>query len=359
VRTSGSDGLDTGETMIGVSLTLTVALAIGVPPAAPAAKEAAKPAASSQPVAPQEVRRAVEKALPWIEKEGLAWLDQRKCMSCHHGPLLIRCHEEASRHGFNIDDAKLAAWHERERKFTLADKATLEKDGRGQMEAMNVLLDAGVLHGRTRLDRPSDLRATTLTILTKTQRDDGSWKWLGQPQKRPDAEADEAATGWAILALGTFDEKQPEIAKLRQRAEEWLDGAKLGADNEAYVVRLLVALQRGQPERARELADQLIKRQNSDGGWSWSPERSSDPYATGQSLYALGIAGRAHGNPPMQAAWRYLLEAQKPDGSWFASSKKKKPDADVISSFWGSAWATLGLIRSLPPGEGAATTAQK
>src|SRR5438034_4320525 len=40
---------------------------------------------SRAPIGVPEVRYAVEKSLPFLEKEGLAW-ETKNCVSCHHGP---------------------------------------------------------------------------------------------------------------------------------------------------------------------------------------------------------------------------------------------------------------------------------
>jgi len=66
---------------------------------------------------------------------------------------------------------------------------------------------------------------------------------------------------------------------------------------------------------------------------------------TGQSLYALGLADVKDDAPVIQAARRYLLTTQKPDGGWSAPTKKAI-GGNQISSYWGSAWAVIGLART-------------
>jgi hypothetical protein len=74
----------------------------------------------------------------------------------------------------------------------------------------------------------------------------------------------------------------------------------------------------------------------------------SDSYATGQSLYALGLAGRTGSDAAVQKSWQYLLATQKADGSWPGVSKKPGVKENPIILYWGSAWATIGLARTLP-----------
>ena len=46
-----------------------------------------------------------------------------------------------------------------------------------------------------------------------------------------------------------------------------------------------------------------------------------DEYATGQSLYALRLAGTSPGDATYKAGIRYLLRSQRQDGSWFVQSR--------------------------------------
>lgn len=56
------------------------------------------------------VREAVSRSLPFLEKEGVAWMDERGCMSCHHVPFLLWSHRAAQSHGLAVDAEKLAEW---------------------------------------------------------------------------------------------------------------------------------------------------------------------------------------------------------------------------------------------------------
>jgi len=52
------------------------------------------------------------------------------------------------------------------------------------------------------------------------------------------------------------------------------------------------------------------------------------------------------------AAWGYLIKNQKPNGSWFVQSRAYEPPQ--LSSYMGTAWATLALVRTLPESTDAA-----
>jgi hypothetical protein len=80
----------------------------------------------------------------------------------------------------------------------------------------------------------------------------------------------------------------------------------------------------------------------------------SDAFATGLALYAL--SGRS--DPGVAAAIRqaqaFLLKTQRPDGSWPMTSRPAEPAGPGPAKslgpikYFGTAWATMGLIRSGP-----------
>ena len=83
------------------------------------------------------VREAVSRSLPFLEKEGVAWMNDRGCMSCHHVPFLLWSHRAAQAHGLAVDDKKLAEWDEWSRKDSLAHRNThrLQNYDLGKIEA--------------------------------------------------------------------------------------------------------------------------------------------------------------------------------------------------------------------------------
>src|SRR5687767_13460346 len=63
-----------------------------------------------RPPTDAEVRVAVERCLPYMEREGVAWIEGRGCMSCHHFAFTIWTHHEARGRGIAVDGAKLDDW---------------------------------------------------------------------------------------------------------------------------------------------------------------------------------------------------------------------------------------------------------
>ena len=59
-----------------------------------------------------QVREAINRSVPFMEKEGLAWMDKRGCVSCHQIPAMVWSFNALQRHGFTVDAAKVCEWNE-------------------------------------------------------------------------------------------------------------------------------------------------------------------------------------------------------------------------------------------------------
>lgn len=68
------------------------------------------------------VREAISRSLPILEKDGVAWMNERGCMSCHHVPFLLWSHRAALSHGLAVDVKKLAEWDQWAQKDSLSHR---------------------------------------------------------------------------------------------------------------------------------------------------------------------------------------------------------------------------------------------
>jgi hypothetical protein len=196
--------------------------------------------------------------------------------------------------------------------------------------------------------------------LLRHQEADGSWAWSpAPPQNRPPPhfESDEVATLLASLALGSHAPAGPKDKSAardgREKAAAWL--AKTGPSDttQAAALRLLVKVRAGESAQAlRPGLDELLGRQNRDGGWGQLRGLPSDAYATGQALYFLSLAGVRGDRAEVQRGVSFLVATQKGDGSWPMTPRAHpgaKPATNPVPiTHLGSAWATLGLMRSVP-----------
>jgi hypothetical protein len=164
---------------------------------------------------------------------------------------------------------------------------------------------------------------------------------------------------WLLLALASRPEIDTLSAQARQQALGWLESqhAEPGRSNESLLLHMLVQNKFGTPERTQALLKELWDQQNPDGGWSWvRGEKKSDAFATGQSLYALGTIGAPLADANLERARGYLVQSQQADGSWTvypdgfndAPNEGRLKRTAPIWTYWGSTWATIGLLKTLP-----------
>jgi hypothetical protein len=91
--------------------------------------------------------------------------------------------------------------------------------------------------------------------------------------------------------------------------------------------------------RDRQTADSRL--------WCQLEGRASDALATGQALCALAAAGEEPESPAIRRARRFLLNSQREDGSWLVRTRTPRGHDEIVN-YYGTGWATIGLIRSMP-----------
>lgn len=329
---------------------------------------------SAPPHAVAEARRAVERALPHLERGGVSWMNERGCVSCHRTTYMIWAHQDARVRGIEVDDTKLESWTNEAFVSMLAQRD--EGGGADSMAQMLLGRDRGSSWRAKppRHFKTSDPYERLYEMLLDRQSEDGSWPAEGQLATPPSL-----TTRWVWLALASRSEvdgdpgakldpdahmSQPltgqvksndeRIPKSLERGLEYLRDAEPHASHEDRVLRALVDERASGPRPASERAAILLAAQNADGGWSNRLDRTeSDAYATGMTLYALARLGVSREDPAARRGREYLIRSQRSDGSWSVPADhvregKRNESLDEIYSYWGSAWATIGLLMGLP-----------
>jgi hypothetical protein len=281
-------------------------------------------------------RRAIERALPFLERDGDAWMEGRitfqhdhGCVSCHQVGFALWSHREARRAGVPVALDRIANLQARARAYATGNPSDLHP-----VSSSELLFGGGEGWGPVARDTAAQQRA------------DGSWEAGGQfpSQRRPRAESDAVATMWTLLALdGT------EAPRL-ERALAWLRSSPSGVSNEWHAARLMVEARHGTRATADVVLHRLLEQQNADGGWSSLAGDPSNAFSTGETLYALRVAGLTPAHPAARRAIAYLLGTQGEDGTWTVPSalfsKERSPSREYVYRYWGTAWATIGLARA-------------
>ncbi len=320
------------------------------------------------PAKPQQVQQAVERAIGYMQTESAAWLNTRKCAACHHAPMPLWALGEAERQGYAIDKKFMA--DTTESLLGSKDKLMASKifpnpadppDPRPQGRGLNMGLPFLAVAARS-LPSLDERQKQSLKLIAeeivKKQQPDGSWEFFATLRRPPINESQTTDAAWIIMALeGETGPDAPESQRAAlSKAIAWLDAAKITDIHQDKVLKVLMAARSAKPrETMQSTIEELFALQRADGGWSQTvPELKSDAFATGQTLYALSLAGYTAERPEIQRAIDFLVATQKPDGSWPMISRST-PDGKPGSSKLltpiicaASSWATLGMARLVP-----------
>jgi hypothetical protein len=314
----------------------------------PATEVAPSPRPSE--VSSADVRRAVERSLPFVEKSSATWRSERKCVTCHQVPFAVWALNEAKSRGVAVDAAKLddlTGW-------AFNSCATNE-------DASTTFM---VLSQNANAHRADALKTYSLfeTLFAKRQKPDGSWREGRQIRiEGAQREADEVDTMWTLLAIKSMDrlgdtlsaDTRKGLASERDKGLAFLKAAKPGKRIDWLALRVLIAKEYETPELASQLLRELRAEQNADGGWGYVRGGESYAHTTGECLYCLGEMGFGESDPAVRKAWKHLVNTQLAAGCWQCRTRETfstKPElVRATSIHWGTAWATIGLLHTLPP----------
>src|SRR5207302_7790737 len=280
-------------------------------------------------------QQAVDRAIGYLQTESAAWLNTRKCAACHHAPMPLLALGEAEQQGYTIDKKYLADTTEsllgsRDKLMASkifpnpADKPDPRPQGRGLNMGLPFLAVAAQSLPSLKEGQKQSLKLIAEEIVSK-QQPDGSWEFFATLRRPPINESQTTDAAWIIMALEAEtgpDAPESQRAAL-SKAIAWLAAQELSGIHQDKALKVLMGGRSGKPrETLQPPIDELLALQRADGGWSQTvPELKSDAFATGQTLYALSLAGYTAGRPEIQRAIDFLVATQKPDGSWPMTSR--------------------------------------
>jgi putative heme-binding domain-containing protein len=215
------------------------------------------------------------------------------------------------------------------------------KEALGTESVLNALLLVNHdIHGNDgKLGEPT---RTALTILWKTQRDDGGWTWLDFGIRPWERDGEYFGASMAAIAVGSagktyFDKEIPETD--RKKLDKLRDYIKKKYEKQPLHNRLFALWASSvlpdllPPETRKKLIDEVLKAQSEDGGWhfqklgqmidgenDWEIKASkpkdamSDGFATALAVLALKRAGVAPDNPALRKGLAWLVEKKVTQG---------------------------------------------
>lgn len=312
--------------------------------------------AATPPVSKSEMQGMVQKSLPFIEREGRQWRNDKQCLSCHRITFTVWSLNRASESGFDVELKNLRDWSE----WSTDWYHLLDPKFRDDAEKSTTLLKENDAIGQLLLGRPrsengtyedSPWSATYREHLLKSQEETGAWQPRGQlpKQKRSLRETQEVTTMWSLIALLEYDSSDEATDAAVEKARDWLDDETSGESTEWWSVRLMLESATGREAKAVEMREALLARQHDDGGWGWLSQEDSDAFGTGVALYALLQDGVSRDHPSVVNAMRFLRQTQQGDGSWAVHGTKINSRQRVTNTatYWGTCWAVIATLEWL------------
>ena len=227
----------------------------------------------------------------------------------------------------------------------------------GGLDVLGQLLLSG--HGSSSDLQKPEFRDGVISLMGQLQQPDGSWvpgnQFLTMRQWSQPV-ASQSTTMWAAIALAEYNASGQVNPVAVEKSITWELAQPTAADNyEWLATRLLFEKHFGAAKNVDTFRQQLIASRNPDGGLGWQKGVPSDAFTTGLAVYVLANVCAVDAEAEIQSARSFLLTSQQPDGSWHTPSKnisdttdpERLKARDEIYHYWGTAWATLGLLESL------------
>lgn len=317
------------------------------------------------------VRRAVNRSLPWLASDMIAWRQSNDCAACHHGPMYLWSGHIAKRQGYSVDEDQLqsyARWMIEDEKARIFPAPETIAQASAAINAADRMTTA--MMGHRNLSQPTLYLAHALNAMpiddplaaagwrkveqhwAAAQMDDGSF--AGRKGWSPIFNTPQILTLFAATALhdrlsanGADQSRTSPFVQTHRRADEFLLKQIPDATHQGVVLRMLTKTQADDVAK-NSLIQELRSLQRDDGGWSQTSDRPSDAFAVGQSLYAMYCVGVPSTDDSVRRGLAFLVRSQAADGTWPMTSRNNpetgKP-ADNLNpiTYAATAWAVIGI----------------
>ena len=305
-----------------------------------------------------QIRDAIQRCLPWLEKGAAGASAHNKCFTCHNHGLPMMALTEAKERQFkvSVDSLQNQVTHTSD----FLDRG-VENYRKGRGQGGRVLTAGYALWALSSTGHsPNETTKAVADYLLGDQADRDHWKKSG---RRPPSDGNEfTVTYVAVKGLSDYGRPNSEAQQTRlRRAREWAEKTS-PQDTEDSVFRLrTLLLTKSEKQILRQAVDKLLSDQRKDGGWGQTDDMDSDAYATGTVLTTLLDSGVGPEQTAIQKGISFLLKSQQENGTWFVKTRANgfqeyyesgfPHGEDQFISIAASSWAVRALLRTLPASE--------
>ncbi len=300
-------------------------------------------------------KEAVEKGLALLQKASNGFFTEGGCVSCHAQNLTAMAVTTARANHIPVNETAAAE-----------QLKTVKLQWASQEQVLLQRLDPpgasdSIMYSVLQFDvegvKPDHTIDALIHNIAGEQRQSGNWAF-GGIARPPMEDGDFSRTAICVRALKTYSlpGRQAEFEDRIRRAALWLMTAKPQSTEERTMQLLGLKWSGATNQDLQYFLSKLVVLQRPDGGWSQTPDLTSDAYATGQALYAMHELGTPSSDSAYRRGVAYLLKTQLPDGSWHVASRAPKfqpyfqsgfpHDHDQWISSSATAWATIALANA-------------
>jgi outer membrane protein OmpA-like peptidoglycan-associated protein len=291
------------------------------------------------------VRYAAQKGIDWLEPAAMDWQEHKKCFGCHVQAQTMMGLAIAQTNDYVVNAATLRALID----FTCSKQ---QDDGHELDEGAGNKLSPThfAAMGLAYYDEANDVKKDA-TLVRYVDWMDGNIDPSGayvQDFIEPPVEQG-SIDSTANAAFGFMEAyAQTGNAKYKTDADRGIvfltsQVPQTTEDENFEIIALSHFGNSKQRQAIPQIVKELFSQQNKDGGWQETKDmKGSNPFATGQVLYALKQAGVSINSPQFVAGVRYLLKTQEPSGDWPSVNSQ----SDRPSEFAPTMWAVIGLAGS-------------
>ncbi len=303
---------------------------------------------------------AVAKSLPLLQSSSDVFLKNREgCVSCHHQNLPGVAIAWARDRGFETDASTV-------RRMIRRQESSWSGMTRALYEMQHVapvpprFFGWGLWSFDALGYPPGELTDAVVWYLAKIQKPSGHW--TSGFLRPPLGGSDVVATALAARALSAYPLTihREEFAQRLERARAWLSESEPATFTDSVFRLFGLGWTGARVDELSAAANEILARQQEDGGWAQLPGLGSDAWATGQALVALATAAAVPTTHRVyQRGLEFLLRTQFDDGSWFVPTRAWPFQPHFDGGFphgrdqWisapATAWATMALTLAVKP----------
>lgn len=291
------------------------------------------------------VRYAAQRGIDWLEPAAMDWQEHKRCFGCHVQAQTMMGLAVAQTNDYVVNAATLRALVDFTCFKQYKDGHELDEGGGNQLSPTHF-----AAMGLAYYDEANDIKKDA-TLVRYADWMNGHIDPQGAfEQDYEEPPIDQGTINSTANAAFGFMEAYVQTGNAKYKTDADRGIAFLISQDpqttQDEIFQIIAVSQFGTAQQ-RQLIPQIVKKlfsqQNKDGGWQETAAmKGSNPFATGQVLYALKQAGVSINSPQFVAGVQYLLHTQTSSGSWPSiNSQSGRP-----SEFAPTMWAVIGLAGS-------------